>query len=52
MLRYGGAAIPMQKSLDKENLQGIQYLAGSEEILAHMPEVEAREPFCGELKSF
>ena len=52
MLRYGGAAIPMEKSLDKENLQGIQYLAGSEEILAHMPEVEAREPFCGEIEEF
>ena len=52
MLKYGGAAIPMQRSLDREQLQGIQYLVGSEEILTHMPQTKAREPFEEEIQDF
>ena len=44
--------IPMQKNFDKEDLKGIQYLVGSEDILAQMPEVNAREPFDGETGEF
>ena len=42
----------MQKSFDKEELKGIQYLTGSEDILAQMPEVNAREPFDQETEEF
>lgn len=52
MRRYGGAAIPMQKSLDREQLQGIQYLVGSEEILARLPQAKAREPFDEKIQEF
>lgn len=44
--------IPMQKNFDKEDLKGIQYLVGSEDIIAQMPEVKAREPFDGETGEF
>ena len=44
--------IPMQKNFDKEELKGIQYLAGSEDILAQMPEVNVREPFDQETEEF
>lgn len=52
MQRFGGAVIPMQKNFDKEDLKGIQYLVGSEDIIAQMPEVNAREPFDGETEEF
>ena len=42
----------MQKNFDKEDLKGIQYLVGSEDIIAQMPEVKAREPFDGETGEF
>ena len=42
----------MQRNLDREQLQGIQYLVGDEEILARMPEAEARRPFGEEIQEF
>lgn len=45
MLRFGGAVILMQQSLNKEMLTGIKYLVGSADTITNMQNIEAKEPF-------
>ena len=52
MQKFGGVAIPMQQSLDKEELKKIIYLIGTADGIYAMQKLPVKEPFDKKIEGF
>lgn len=52
MLRSGGAAILMQKNLNREVLNRVSFLTGSPELVENLPKIPAKKPFDDSIVDF
>ena len=52
MQKFGGVVIPMQQSLDKEELKKITYLIGTADGICAMQKLPVKEPFDKKTEGF